>query len=282
MNTCVDGQRPCSSARVEKPSRTGIIRSRTTMSGWSTSATFTHSSPSLATTTSAPYCWKALRYSRRMSDSSSQIRTLTLPTVRNVPLPRYGLNGLVRARAVLLNRPVLLNRVDRPEVHGQLRVGHVRVGHRAVALLPPTPAPRVAHGEALGGVVVADGDDGMAADLPLLRPWHADDTGARHLVALEALVDGEAEDERRSCRETGLKGVQLLGHTSVHDRLVLERLLVTAGAGPVPEGGDVVGPGVLGADAELGHTLDAIAEHGAGVDVDGALHRALVEVDEQS
>src|SRR5438045_3229869 len=182
MKTWVDGHRPCSSARVEKPSRTGIIRSSTTMSGWSVSATRTHSSPSLATTTSAPCCWNALRYSRRMSDSSSQIRTLTAATVRKVRFCGYGPDGLVSARPSprrgLLGGPatgtlaVLLHRVDGPEVLGQLGAGDVGVGHRVIALLAPVPAPRVAHGKALSGVVVADGHHRVPAHLLLLGPGH--------------------------------------------------------------------------------------------------------------
>src|SRR5438067_5309349 len=147
MYTLVDGQRPCSSARVEKPSRTGIIRSRTTMSGWSASAALTHSSPLWATTTSAPCCWKAERYSSRISDSSSQIRTLTVPTVRKSRFARYGPNALVLCARGALGHPllgglaVLFDRVDGPEVHGQLRVGDVGVGHRVVTLLAPALAP---------------------------------------------------------------------------------------------------------------------------------------------
>ena len=121
----------------------------------------------------------------------------------------------------------------------------------------------------------------MSAHLLLPGAGHLDHAGARYGLALEALVDRETEDERNTRRQARLQRVQVLRHAPVHHRLVLECLPVALSTGAVTEASDVVGPAVLGADAEFGDALDAVAQHRPGVDVDGALHRALVEVDEQ-
>src|SRR5207248_7627466 len=80
---------------------------------------------------------------------------------------------------------ILLDGIDRPEVLRQVTAGEVRVGHRAVALLTPSPPPRAPYREALRCVVVADGEHGVAPDLLLLGAGHRHHPRHPHLVALE-------------------------------------------------------------------------------------------------
>src|SRR5437764_14263782 len=89
-----------------------------------------------------------------------------------------------------------LDRPDRPAVVGEVSVEHVFVGECAVALRAPAGSPGVAEDEAALVVVVADAEDGVAAEQRLLRLRDGDVARLRRRRALEALEDRDAEDER--------------------------------------------------------------------------------------
>ena len=131
-------------------------------------------------------------------------------------------------------------------------------------------------------VVVADRHDGVASDQLLAPRRERHLARRRHLRAHEALVHREAEDERKAGRKAALELVQHRKDPLVEQRLVLLRLGVGLGRRLLRELRDVVRPGVLGADAELGDALHPVADHRAAVGVDRPLHRALVVVDEQA
>src|SRR3954447_18486823 len=80
----------------------------------------------------------------------------------------------------------------------------------------------------------------------------------RHLLALEALVDREAEHERIPLREAALHLVQAVRDAAVDERLVLERLGVGLLRRALRELRDVVRPRVLAADAELREDLHPV------------------------
>src|SRR3954453_19952973 len=106
------------------------------------------------------------------------------------------------------DRAVLLHRADRPEVAREGGLDEIGIGEGKVALLPPAGSPGVADQEALGLLVVADGQDGVPAELSLVGNRHRRVAGLGDLLALEALVDDEAEDEREARRQAALELAQ--------------------------------------------------------------------------
>ena len=61
------------------------------------------------------------------------------------------------------DREVLHDHPDRPEVVRKIVVRKVTVGNGEVALDAPPGSPGVSYYEALRGVIIADGEDGMTA-----------------------------------------------------------------------------------------------------------------------
>src|ERR1700686_270532 len=109
---------------------------------------------------------------------------------------------------------------DRPEVRRQRRLDQVRVGEREVAFHSPRGAPGVAHDEPLIRVVVTDRHHRVPAHRPLTPPRHRGVAGARDRRALEALVDGEPENERIARREASLHLIDVLHEALVRHRAV--------------------------------------------------------------
>ena len=75
-------------------------------------------------------------------------------------------------------------------------VGEVVVGDPAVAVDSPASGPGVAYEELVGLVVVPDGHEGMAAEVGFRWLGHWDEAAGGGDGGLEALVDGDAEDEQ--------------------------------------------------------------------------------------
>src|SRR6185369_8500254 len=98
--------------------------------------------------------------------------------------------------AEALAKAGLFDLLQHPEISAERRIQHVGIGHCAVAMTPPAAAPRVAYEEALALLVIADRQHGVAAENGFVPRRHRHDAGRRHPGALEALVDGESEDER--------------------------------------------------------------------------------------
>src|SRR5439155_2971074 len=174
----------------------------------------------------------------------------------------------------------LLGAADRPEVVGQAPVLEVGVGHGEVALHPPGGSPEVADDERLLGIVVADSEHRVAPDGPLGALRHGDDAGLRHPLRFEALVHREAEHEGESPGEAGPHLVTRLEPRIGRD-LMRERFPVAGGGRLQRELRDGVRPRLLRARALLRQRLDAVAQHGPCVLLDGVLHHPLVVVDEQ-
>src|ERR1700753_1879652 len=94
------------------------------------------------------------------------------------------------------DRPTRARSVDhahRPEVRCEATVGQIGVGNAEVAVLAPTGTPGIADQEVLLRVVVAGGQYRVAADHLLTGLGQLGLAGLCDLLALEAVVDGEAE-----------------------------------------------------------------------------------------
>src|SRR5579859_1064941 len=170
----------------------------------------------------------------------------------------------------------------RPEVAGEGRLHEVGVGHGAVALHTPARAPGVAYDEALTGVIVAYRDDGVPTDHGLRRRRQRHHARLRHLLALEAVVNGEAEDHREAGGDAALDLHQVLQHALILDGPVLQRVAVALRGRLFRKLRRIVRPLALGAYALFSDALDAVADAGARVGARGALYRPLVVVDEEA
>ena len=84
---------------------------------------------------------------------------------------------------------------NRPEVGGEVGVGEVVVGDPAIATYSPLGGPGVADEELVGLVIVPDGHEGMSTEVGFVGLGHGDKSASSGDGGLEALVDGEAEDE---------------------------------------------------------------------------------------
>mmetsp|Transcript_42124 Transcript_42124/g.136341 ORF Transcript_42124/g.136341 Transcript_42124/m.136341 type:complete len:346 (-) Transcript_42124:67-1104(-) len=185
---------------------------------------------------------------------------------------RHGLRGKLLA----LDEPA------RPEILRQERVGDILVRHVEVALVAPGLAPRVANDEPLLVVVVADGHHRVAAELGLEPSRHPHDACVLHLLRHEGLVHRKAKHKGKVFPDAQLHVVQGLIHLGVLRAPVQHALLVGLLGRGCRELRLVVGPSGLGADALLLQDLHAIADHGPRILVHGALHVALVVVDEEA
>ncbi len=74
-------------------------------------------------------------------------------------------------------------------------VQEIEVRHGAVTGHSPIGSPGIADDESLLAVVVADCANGVPAEHRFTGAWHRHNAGSRDLLALKALVGGEAEDE---------------------------------------------------------------------------------------
>jgi hypothetical protein len=101
--------------------------------------------------------------------------------------------------------------------------------------------------------------------------------GARHLVALERLVHGEAEDHREALGEARAHGVEA-GDPVVGRDAALRRVCVGGRRGLAREAPHVVRVETLRARAPLREALHHVADLAAGVLAHGALDRAAVVV----
>src|SRR2546421_649449 len=170
---------------------------------------------------------------------------------------------------------------ERPEIRGEIRVEQVGVRHREVTRIAPALAPGIAHRESLGGVLVADPHDRVAAERALPRARHLNRAAMSHLLRLERLVDGEAEDERIAIRDARAQRTRVLDDALVRDRTVLLRIRVGVVGRALRELRDVVGPVGLGRRALVCEHLEPVPDHRARVLVDGALDLSLAVVDEE-
>src|SRR5206468_1325332 len=100
---------------------------------------------------------------------------------------------------------VLLHETNRPEIVGEIAAEQVFERHREISLQAPVLAPGIARHESLLRIVVPDGDDGVAADERFLGLRQLDASALCDRLALEALVDREAEDERIAAREASFQ-----------------------------------------------------------------------------
>src|SRR5205085_3486577 len=148
--------------------------------------------------------------------------------------------------------------------------------------LAPIGAPGIAHQKSPVSIVIAHCEDGMPAYRLFARARHRNLAGARHLFALEAFIDGEAEDKRIARWETALELVQRRHQSAVAHGLVLGGRLKSLDRRLLGEFGDIVWPNLLSAHALMGNALDAVANLRAGIDADGALDHSLIVVDEKT
>mmetsp|Transcript_87398 Transcript_87398/g.219969 ORF Transcript_87398/g.219969 Transcript_87398/m.219969 type:complete len:255 (-) Transcript_87398:21-785(-) len=121
----------------------------------------------------------------------------------------------------------------------------------------------------------------MAPELRLGRLGHGHDPSFRDLPRHERREHGEAEDKGEALVEAPLHVLEGLGHARVLLAGVQRGLRVARVRGLHGELLLVVGPESLATDPDLVQGLDAVAYVGAGILGDGALHRALVVVDEE-
>mmetsp|Transcript_2646 Transcript_2646/g.9666 ORF Transcript_2646/g.9666 Transcript_2646/m.9666 type:complete len:404 (-) Transcript_2646:106-1317(-) len=170
---------------------------------------------------------------------------------------------------------------DGPEVVCETGVECVGVRHAEVACLAPVGAPRVAHDEALVRIRVADTADGVAAELLVFGLGHRHLPRLRNVGRFERREHDEAKDEGEPRGEAALEVAEVLRHAVVAARGVRLGRAVRLDWRHLRELCAVVGPQVLGADAEFVDDLNAVAERRARVVCNGALERALVVVDEE-
>ena len=148
----------------------------------------------------------------------------------------------------------------------------------------PPLAPGVADDEALLEVVVAHGAHGMATQLLVSGLRHHHVAGPSNLHGLEARQNCKAEHEGVAVLQARLELAQVLGNAGVANdlaflgqlvrlliRLLLEEAVLV-----------IILPHAFRAHTDLGHHLDAVADHGTSILVHAALHQALVVVDEQA
>src|SRR5439155_26661697 len=155
----------------------------------------------------------------------------------------------------------------------------------------PGRAPRIPDDKQVCRVVVADGEHGVPPDRALAILGYDDVAGLGRIIAEDALVAGEAEDERKAFGQATAHLAVVLHEPVIGDRLILLRRLITCGRGLLDrvlvvalrrEGVRVVWPQRFRTGALTVHALDPIADHRAGIRVHTAFHRALIVVDEQT
>ena len=124
----------------------------------------------------------------------------------------------------------------------------------------------------------------MAAQLLVGCLGHHHLAGPGNLRRLEACQDGKAEDEGVAALDAHLELTQVLCHARIADDFALLCKLVGFVIGLLLEEIMlvIILPDALWANADLGHRLDAIAEHGTSILVHAALDESFVVVDEQT
>jgi hypothetical protein len=184
---------------------------------------------------------------------------------------------------------------DGPDIVSEIGVRQIGVRHPEMPSLTPIRAPRVSDQKHLLLIIVAEATHSMPSNSTLTRLWHRQDTAISDSLTLEAVVHGEAKDERVTSCQTSTQLSQSLRNTLVLDGKICGANLVALsgrlGACPRACGPSVscrvgsstiVWPHSLRADADSGNTFDAVTNLGAGVGVDVAFHAALVVVDEEA
>ena len=105
---------------------------------------------------------------------------------------------------------------------------------------------------------------------------------AGYRVSFEAFVNGEPEDEGITGGEAALHLGEGLNQSLIADGGVLCRLGIASSRRFGFEFVNKVWPDRLGTGALFGYSFDPVAEHGAGVGVDGPFDDALVVIDEET
>ena len=121
----------------------------------------------------------------------------------------------------------------------------------------------------------------MATDLLLGRARHRNDAGSGDGRTFEAVIDRKAEDKRETRGKASFHLVQALRDPLVKNCLVLGGFGVALRGRFGRELRDVVRPIGFGAVAQLGNTLDAVADLRTAVRSDRVFHVALVVIDEK-
>src|SRR6185437_14944308 len=144
--------------------------------------------------------------------SSGNRRRLPCSPFRGLKQQRPPWFGDLRRRCLRFR-----DQPDGPEIARKGTIEKIGVGHGAVALHAPIGAPGIARDEALLIVEIADCHHRVAAEelLALLRHRHL--AALRDGLAFEALIDGEAKDERKAVSEAGHHLRQMLSYAAVAD-----------------------------------------------------------------
>src|SRR5260370_3514941 len=106
----------------------------------------------------------------------------------------------------------LLNYSNRPEITGKVRIHQIRIGYGEVPLHTPVYSPGISHNKPLRGVVIADREHGMAANLLFSWSWHRCVTALSHLLTHKAFIDGKPIDERIAGGQAAFPLVEILDH----------------------------------------------------------------------
>jgi len=162
-------------------------------------------------------------------------------------------------------------------------VGEVVVGDPAVAVDSPASGPGVADEELVGLVVVPNSHHSVAAEVAFRWLGHGDQSAGGGDGGLEALVDGDAEDEGDAGSQAGLErpdvGVVQVGGIGEAEFVGLDEALLCRDVGKAL---GLVGPKGLGTGAEFLSDGGAELEAGTEVLLDGTELGPFVPVDEQA
>src|SRR6266852_129323 len=120
----------------------------------------------------------------------------------------------------------LLNYSNRPEITGKVRIHQIRIRYAEVPLHTPVYSPGISHNKPLRGVVIADREHGMAANLLFSWTWHRCVTALSHLLTHKAIVDGKPKDERIDGGPAAFHLVEVLDQACVASYLVLQSILI--------------------------------------------------------
>jgi hypothetical protein len=151
------------------------------------------------------------------------------------------------------------------------------MGHDA-----PFCSPAISAEEPAVGHIVADGADGVTAKNGFAGFRHVGVTCARDGIGFKTFVDGEPEDERITRGEAALHLREGLNQALITHRGMLSRLGITGSRGFGVKPINKIRPHRLGTGPLFSHSLNPVAEHGAGIGIHRAFDDALVVVDEET
>ncbi len=133
-----------------------------------------------------------------------------------------------------------------------MRAGEVVVGNRAVAIAASAIGPGVADEELVGLVIVHEGHHSVVAVVGFRELEHGNQSASCGDGCLEALVDGDAEDEGDARNQAGLERPDVcvirVGGISETEFVGLDEALLGGNVGKAPR---VVRPEALRTDSEF-------------------------------